>query len=282
MGEFFRQVIGIHILVAGYQQLRAVRLHQLQEAAPLIFDPHSGEILRFRADNQHDFSRIQGRENIRLIRLAQLVLQGNGSIKYLQSLQGQLVVNIVGDGTVHGTLAVFIGFLVADEYIKRFFILNDVQNILLDRVDCLRFRFVDALLHCICIGNCRQIISIGGYGIIRGAVTGGNPFKGFGVLHVFNTVLTQHDAPMGLSLRVIFLQNFLIDLLRFVKFTLDTQIVGAVEQILHNLVIYLWQCLLGAAECTFCNGFPDCNFQIAAAHFAFDNCHNIPTFRKTG
>ena len=219
MGKFFGQIISIHITVARDEQLGTVGLHQLQIARPFVFDPYSAVILRFCADNKHNFGGVECGEYVRLIFLTKFILKGNGSIKDLEALLSKLIINIVGYRTVNSPFAVFICFLVAYKNVKRLFILHDGKYIFLYAVNGSCFGFIKRLLCRIGIINGSKIIRISSYCIEKRTVTGWDTLKSFRVLNVFDAVFTKNDTPVSFCFTVILLNDFFVDLFRLIKFT---------------------------------------------------------------
>ena len=140
--HLFRKIIGIHIPIARNQIAIAVGRHERDETRPFIFDPNSIEIVRFRPHNQHDFRRIEGRENIGLVQNADLLFQSDSREKDLIAFFRQLVVNLLSQDRIFGPLPRIIGFLVANEDIKRIFLLGDSENVFLNRGDFFGFGLV--------------------------------------------------------------------------------------------------------------------------------------------
>ena len=76
VGEFLRQVVGIHIAIGRDQNLFSAALfYQGQIPAPLILHPDCIEILRLGSERDHHFRGIKRRKDIRLIGNAKLILQ---------------------------------------------------------------------------------------------------------------------------------------------------------------------------------------------------------------
>ena len=54
-GQLLRQVVSVHVPVAGDEELALILAHHGKETAPLVFHPNGVEILRACADNDHHF-----------------------------------------------------------------------------------------------------------------------------------------------------------------------------------------------------------------------------------
>ncbi len=139
--ELFGHIIRIHIAVARDEQTAAVGAHERKVAAPLVFHPGCIQIFRLRADHNHDLCRMKGREDVRLVFLPELVFQRDAREEHLIARVGELVVNILRQRGILRALAVLIGFFVADEHVKRRFLLRDRQNVSLQAGDALRLFF---------------------------------------------------------------------------------------------------------------------------------------------
>ena len=127
------------------------------------------------------------------------------------------MIYVVRKHAVLCALSAFIGFLIADKYIVRLFILRDSENTFLYLVYRLCLRLIDNFLTYIGILNSELVVLIGSDSIIGRSVTGGYTLIGRGVFNVFNAVFAQNYAPVSLRLRVVKSDNFIIYLLRLVK-----------------------------------------------------------------
>ena len=143
-GQLLRQVVGVHIPVAGDQQAAAVILHQRQIPAPFVLHPHGVEIFRLGAHYQHHLGAVQGGENIRLILLAQLVFQCDTAEKYLIALIGELIIYFLGQGGILGPAAEIIRFFIADKHIIRLFLGGNGQDALLDFRNAMGFLLIQS------------------------------------------------------------------------------------------------------------------------------------------
>ena len=209
--QLLRQVIGVHIPVAGEQQLGAVLLHQRQEAAPLVLHPHGIEILRLGAHCHHDFSAVQCREDIRLILGAHLVLQRDAGEKHPVAGVRQLIVDVLSQQGVLCPLAVLVRLFIADKDIKGLLILGGGQDALLHLRNLGGILLVLPPGHAVRVLQCRQIVHILQKAVKAGPVAGGDPLICSGVLHIFDTKPAQGAAPVGLGVGVVFRHDALIN-----------------------------------------------------------------------
>ena len=271
IAEFLGNIVGINALVAGDQRLLPVRFHHVQEPAPFVFHPHRIKIFIIRADGQHHPGRMQRSKNVGLILLAQFVFQRDPGKEHLQPLGRQGIVNILGQHAVRGTAAGAVRFLVADEHIIRLFPGHNAQDIPLQTVNFLGLFPVDFLRHGIRIFAGHVKIAVIHDGGLPGAVAGGHLFAGGRVIHIFDAVGAQAQAPIGLCLFRKFRHNGFIHRCSLVKFRCHAQPVGPVEQVQFLFVIHLRDGLCGAAKFALAHRHPFLKLQIPAAHFAFDD-----------
>ena len=122
--QLLRQVIGIHVPIAGQKELAAVLLHQRQETAPFVLDPDGVKMRRLRTHRDHDLCGMEGGKDIRLILRTRLVLQSDPGEEHPPSLFGQPIIDILRQDAVPCALAVFVGLLIADKHIEGFFVLR--------------------------------------------------------------------------------------------------------------------------------------------------------------
>ena len=193
MGKLLRQIVGIHIAVGGDQYLFRTAPDQCQIAAPLVLHPHGVEILRLRTQHHHDLGAVQRGEYVWLISRAQLVLQRDAGEEHLEALLCQLVVEIGSQHAVRCPTAIGICLLVADEYIKRFFLLGNLQNALLNFVDCFSLGLVDHPLGGVGVLDSGLVVLIIENGGVLGAVHRRHALVRGGILHVLNTIAAQHQ-----------------------------------------------------------------------------------------
>ena len=193
MRKFLRQVIGIHVSVCRNEHLFAAGfLDECEIAAPFVFDPYSVEILGPCSDNDHDLRRVERREYVRLVRCAELVLQRYSAEKYLEAFLSELMVKVVCQHRIRCSSAAAVGLLIADENIKRLFLLRNFKNALLDLVDRLCFFFVNAPLISIGILQSGFIVIIVKNRCVLCAVYRRHTLVGSRVFDVFDTIAAKH------------------------------------------------------------------------------------------
>ena len=175
----------------------------MQIARPFVLNPDCIEIFSLGSKNQHDFSRCQSCKDVRLVLLTKLVFKSNCRKEHLQTRVGQFMINLVGNDTVLGSCSGFICFFVADEHIKRLFGFDNLQNLLLQFIDCLCLFLIDSSRCRIRILKNCLIISISQERGHLGTVTSGNPLFGEWVFHILNTILAENHSPVGFCLSVI-------------------------------------------------------------------------------
>ena len=227
--EFFWHIIGIHISVAGDEQTAAVGAHEREIPAPFIFDPDGVQIFRLRADHNHDLGRVQGSKDIRLVFLPELIFQRDAREEDLIARVGELVVNILCQRGILRPFAVLVGFFVADEHVKRRFLLRDRQNVFLQAGDALRLFFVQAPCHAVGIFECGLIIHVVQNAVKARAVTGRDAFAGSRVLHILDAVPAEQQVPVCLGICIVLADQPLVDRRSLVKFTVASQMCTAVE-----------------------------------------------------
>ena len=227
--EFLGHIIRIHIAVAGDEQTAAVGAHERKVAAPFIFDPDGVQIFRLRADHNHDLGRVQGSKDIRLVFLPELIFQRDAREEDLIARVGELVVNILCQRGILRALAVLIGFFVADEHVKRRFLLRDRQNVLLQRRNALRLLFVQAPCHAVGVFARGLIVHIVQNAVKARAVTSRDAFAGSRVLHILDAVPAEQQVPVCLRVRVVLADQPLVDRSGLVKFAVSPQMRAAVE-----------------------------------------------------
>ena len=196
LGLQFRKLLGhivsVDALVAGDQVLALVGGHQFQVPAPFVLYPHGVVVFIIRAESQHDFGGVQGGEDIRLVFLPQLVLQGNAGEEDPVALFRQGIIHILGDDGIDGTLAVFVGFLVADENVVGFFLAGNLDDALADLLNLLGLLPVDLAGDHVRIFQSLLKVGILHDALKAGTVAGGNFLAGSRVVHILDAVLAQH------------------------------------------------------------------------------------------
>ena len=195
--QLFRDVVGIHIPVAGDQQFLAVFLHQREEAAPLVAHPHRLEVFPLGTDHQHRLRRIQRGEDVGFVLLTELALERDPGEEDLIALLGQRVVDLLRHHRIAGAFAGVVALLVAEEDVEGFLLTGNGEDAFLNFGDALRFRLVDAALRAARLLQRGQIIPVAEDGVVAQAVAGGDPFPARGVLHILDAVAAEHQPPVG-------------------------------------------------------------------------------------
>ena len=206
--------------------LGPILCHEHQVPAPLVLDPHGVVILVVRTHRQHDFGGVQGGEDIGLILLPQFVFQGNPGEEDPVALFRQGIVNILGQDAVQGAVALFVGLLIADEYIVGLLLGGNLDNALAQLLNLFGLLPVD--LPGDHIGIFLGLVKVA---VIQDAfkgrpVAGGDFPAGSRVVYILNAVFAQHKTPVGLGLLGEFRHDGFINPRRLVKFTGSTQPVG--------------------------------------------------------
>ena len=107
------------------------------------------------------------------------------------------------------------------------------------------------------------------------AVDGGHtPVCGRG-FHIFNPVPAQNQRPICLGVRVVLIENLLIDPHCFVKFIVAPKMIGAVVHLRAPFVVQLWQRLRRPAVLTLRRTLSRSYIQCRPAHLTFEYCHRF-------
>ena len=106
-------------------------------------------------------------------------------------------------------------------------------------------------------------------------MAGGNFLACGRIIHILDTVLAQHQAPVGLCLLGKVGYDCFIDTRGLIKLAGSTEPVCPGKQRQLFLIVGTGHRLPAAAVFTFRNGAARFNHQVTAAHFTLDNCHNI-------
>ena len=129
------------------------------------------------------------------------------------------------------------------DYIPVTFHINDAcwthydQNALLDLVDGLSFLLIDAALASIGILEGRFIVVVIKDGRELGTVDGRDTLVSCRIFDVLDTVTTEHNGPIGLSIGGIIVEDLFIDSHRFVEVVVSAEMVGAIIEIGASIVI---------------------------------------------
>ena len=275
----FRQIVRIHVPVARQKQLAPILFHHGQEAAPFVLDPDGVKVLRLRADHDHDFGRVQRREDIRLIFRARLILQCDAREEHTVALLCQLVVDLLRHQAVARALAVLAGLLVAEEDVERLFILRRGKNAALHLGDFGCVLLILAAGDAVGMLDRSQIVHILQKAVEARAVARRQPLIRCRVLHIFNTEPAQRAAPVRLRVVVVLGNDALIHGQRLVKLAAAPEMIAAVKRRRPLLIVYFGQCHRAAAVFTRSKGLVRRDLNISAAHLTLDNRHSfLPLF----
>ena len=270
MRKFLRQVIGIHVSVCRNEHLFAAGfLDERKIATPFVFDPYGVEMLGLCSDNDHDLRRVERREYVRLVRCAELVLQRYSAEKHLEAFLSELMVKVVCQHRIRRSSAAVVGLLIADENIKRLFLLRNFKNALLDLVDRLCFFFVNAPLISIGILQSGFIVIIVKNRCVLCAVYRRHTLVGSRVFDVFDTIAAKHQRPVCFSIGAVLIEYLLVDAHCFIKIIVSAEMIRAVVQICLSIVVKARKRLLRTAGVAHSNSCSLLKFNLAAAHFAF-------------
>ena len=273
--QCLRQIIRVHIAVARQEQLAPVLFHHGQEAAPFIFDPDGVKMLRLCADHDHDLRGVQRREDIRLIFCARLIFQCDAREEHTVALLGQLVIDLLRHQAVARALAVLAGFLVAEEDVERLLVLRGGENAALHLGDFGCVLLILAAGDAVGMLDRSQIVHILQKAVEARAVARRQPFIRCRVLHIFNTEPAQRTAPVRLSVVVVLGHDALIHGQRLVKLAAAPKVIAAVKRRCPLLVVHFGQRHRAAAVFTRSKGLIRRDLNIPAAHFTFNNCHDL-------
>ena len=271
--QLLRQVIGIHVPIAGQKELAAVLLHQRQETAPLVLDPDGVKMRRLRTHRDHDLCGMEGGKDIRLILRTRLVLQSDPGEEHPPSLFGQPIIDILRQDAVPCALAVFVGLLIADKHIEGLFVLRGRQNAALNLRNLRRVLLILAARDPVGMLHGSQIVHILQEIVKAGSVAGRQPLIGRRILHILDTEPAKGTAPVRLRIGVVLLNDALIHRQRLVKLSDPAEVVAPVERGSPLLIAHLRQGHRRAAILADAKRFVCSQLDIPATHFTFDNCH---------
>ena len=273
--KLFRQIVRIHVSVCRDQRFLSAVLNQGKITAPFIFHPNSIEMLRFRTENDHNLCRIECCEYVRLIFLTEPVFKGDPRKENLKAFTCQFVIQFGGKHAVLRSSATHVGFFIADEHIKRFFLLRYGKDIFLNFVDCIGFRLIYLTLIAVCILQGRFIVLIVKYRSILRTIDRGNTFMCGRVFHIFNAITAQEDRPIAFCIGVILIEYLLINRHSLVEIVVPTEVVSSVIKIGFSLIIELGNSLLCAAVFACRNRLRAVYFKRSAANFTLKYSHDV-------
>ena len=230
-------------------------------------------MLRFRSEHDHDLGGIERCENVRLVSSAEFIFQRNPSEEDLEALLFQLVIKIIGKHAVRRSATIVIRFLVADKNVERFLFLRNGEDALLNIVDRLCFFYVELALISVSVLNSGFVVIVVEDRGELSAVDRRHAFMRRGVLHVFNTVLTEYERPVRFRISRVLRQNLLVYRRSFIKFVIPTEMVGTVVKIRPSVIVQTRQSLFRSAVVAYTYGRSLLKFYCAAAHFTFEDRH---------
>ena len=273
MRKFVGQVVGVHVAVGRNEHLFRAVFDEREVTAPLVLDPDGVEILRPRAQHDHDLGRVQRREDVRLVGRAELILQRDAREEHLEALLRELVVKVVGKDAVGRAAAVLVGLLVADEHVEGLLPGRDLQNALLNLVDGVRLLLVEHALGGVGAAQRGLVVLVGkDRGILR-TVDRGQALVRRGVLDILDAVAAQDERPVSLGVAAVLVENLLIDSHGLVKIVVSAEVVCAVVEVCAAVVVQTGQGLLCAAGIAHADGIAGVEFDRPAAHLALENAH---------
>ena len=247
--------------------------HQFQVPAPFVFDPHGVVVFIVRAESQHNLCGVQSGKYVRLILLPQLVLQGNPGEEHPVALGDQGIIYILRDDRIDGTLALIVGFLVADEDVVGLLLAGNLDDALAKLLNLLGFLPVDLPGDSIRILQRLLQVAVLHYAVKAGTMAGGHFLARSRIVYILDTVFAQHQTPVAFCLLWEVGNDCFIDARRLVKFTGRTQTVCPGKQRQLFLIVGTGHRLPAAAVFAFGNGAARFNHQVTAAHFTLDDSH---------
>ena len=272
-GELFGHIVGIHIAVAGDEELRFILAHHGKEAAPLVLDPYGVEIFSARPDDDHDLRRVQRGEYVRLVLRTGDVFERDTRKEHTPPLLGKLIVDVLCKYAVACALAVLVELFVADEHVVGLGVLRGGKYAALHLGNLRCIFLVLAAGDAVGVLQCGEVVYVLKEAVEACTVAGRQPFIGRGVLDVFDAEAAQCAAPMRLRVRVVLGNDALVHAERLVKLTCAAEVVAAVERRRALIVAHLGQRHRAAAVLAGSESFVGGYLHISAAHLAFDYCH---------
>ena len=271
--ELFRHVVWVHIAVAGDEKLRLILAHHGEKTAPLVLDPHGVEVFRARADDDHDFSRVQRGKYVWLILCAGDIFKRDTREEHAPPLLGELVIDVLSKHAVARALTVFVELFIADEHVVRLGVLRSGEYAALHLCYFCRVFLVLTAGDAVGVLQCGEVVHVLKEAVEAGAVAGRQPFVCRRIFNVFDAEAAQRAAPMRLRVRVVLGDDALVHAECFVKLASAAKMVAAVERRRALIVAHLGQRHRAAAVLTGSKGLVDGYLHISAAHLAFDYCH---------
>ena len=273
VAELLGQVVGVHVEVRRDQGLLGAGLDEGQVAAPLVAHPGGVEVLGARPHHHHRLGALQGRVDVGLVGLAQLVLQRDGRVEHAEALGGERVVELGGLHAVARAPALGVALLVADEDIEGLLLGGNLGDALLDGRDGLGLPLVDAALHHARVREGLAVVLVGQDGAGLHAVDRGHLLAGGGVAHVLHAVAAQHHRPVRLGVGGVLGQHGLEHAHGLVVLAGAAEVVAAVVEVGAPLVVQAGQGLLGVAVVAGHGVGARRHLERGAAHLALEGCH---------
>ena len=272
-GELFGHIVGIHIAVAGDEELRLIFAHHGKEAAPLVLDPYGVEVLRARADDDHDLRRVQRGEYVRLVLCTGDVLKRDTREEHAPPLLGELIVDVLRKYAVARAFAVFVELFVADEHIVRLGVLRG------SKYAALHLGYLCCVLLVLAAGDavgmlqCGEVVHVLKEAVEAGAVAGRQPLVCCRVFNVFDAEAAQCAAPMRFRVRIVLGDDALVYAQCLVKLARTAEVIAAVECRCALIVAHLGQRHRAAAVLAGSESLVGGYLHVPTAHLAFDYCH---------
>ena len=196
MRKFFGQIVGIHISVCRDERLFCTIFNQRKETTPLIFYPNCIKMLGTSSENDHYLCRMERSKYVRLVSYSKLILQGNTREKRLKAFARQFIIKLCGKYTILSSSSVVICFFIANEHVKRLFLMRNSKEAFLNFVDSIGFRFVYLSLIFVGIHDSGLIILIVKYGRKLCAVNSRKMLMGCRIFYVFNSITAKNNRPI--------------------------------------------------------------------------------------
>ena len=273
--KLLRQVVWVHVPVAGNEQLSLVLAHHGKKTAPLVLDPDGVEVFSAGANSHHDLGRVERGEYVRLILCAGYIFQRNAGEEHAPALFGELIVDVLRQYAVAGALPVCVQLLVADENIIRLGVLRGGEDAALYLGNLCRVLLILAAGNAVGMFKRSEVVHVFKEAVKACPVAGGQPFIAHRVFHIFNTVPAEGAAPVRLRIRVILGDNALVHRKSLVKLSHAAKMIASVECCRALFITDLGQGHRTAAVFTDSKCFFRRKLHIPAAHFAFDYSHVV-------
>ena len=175
-----------------------------------------------------------------------------------------------------GTHAIFVRLFITDENVVWLLVSADREDRIVKTVDLLSLTAIDALRCYVGIFHSKEVVFILHKAFEARPVAGGLLLACCRIVDVLDTPIAQAETPVSLGLLRKFGDELLVQCRRLVEFVVKTQAIRTIEESHFLFVVRARHGLSRPAVLAFNHlvGFGD--IQVAAAHFAFENSHNIP------